>query len=173
MERKYDWSAMAATHLVATVVAPVCMLLLVYMLFESWAAAVAAAVAIAMVYIGTARIMIRRGSPVGKVFSRWLGRRTLNRPPPSSGSERFRRRWPCVLAGAGIALAAYIVLAVVLGFAAGLLAVKGVVPLSVSGMADFASGVAGLYLGVLFGRRCWWRKTHRGVGEDPQQPVTT
>ena len=75
---------------------------------------------------------------------------------------RNLRRWPCVLAGAGVALVAYIVLAVVLGLSVGVLVARDVVPLSFSGAADIASIVAGLFLGILFGCQCWRRKTRSG-----------
>lgn len=164
MERQYDWEAMAAMHLVATALAPVLILLLVYMLYESWAAAVAAAVGVAAANVATVRVMIRKGSPVGQVYSRWMRRSPTQESLPKVPRPAVNR-WPCVLAGAGVAFVAYIVLAVVLGFSVGVLVVKDVVPLSFSAAADIASVVTGLFLGILFGRWCWRRKRH-GALED-------
>ena len=65
---------MALTNLVAGVLSAVGVLLGVYMLWESWATAVAAAVAVVVADVAFVCIAIRKGTPVGQVYSRWTRR---------------------------------------------------------------------------------------------------
>ena len=62
---------MALINLVAALCSSVGVLLGVYMLWESWPAAVAAAVAVVVADVALVCIAIRKGTPVGHVYSKW------------------------------------------------------------------------------------------------------
>ena len=69
-----ELNRMTWMHLVFAPLAPVGMLLGVYMLFQSWTAAVAAAAAVVAADVAFVCIAIRKKTPVGQAYCRLLAR---------------------------------------------------------------------------------------------------